>query len=108
MKLAIANKCRARYLEAIYNLLEEHGEDVGYIESNKLNLPVVEDGEEGVMVVTVSILKSGEDDYVSAREQYSDKLRERAERKAKADAKKKEKEEKEGKQPSPPIQTSNV
>jgi hypothetical protein len=94
MKLSLANKCRARYLEAIYNLLEEHGEDVGYIESNKLNLPVVEDGEEGIMVVTVSILKSGEDDYVAAREQYSDKLRERAERKAKADAKKKEKEDK--------------
>ena len=92
MKLSLANKCRARYLEAIYDLLEEHGEDVGYIESNKLNLPVVEDGEEGIMVVTVSILKSGEDDYVAAREQYSDKLRERAERKAKADTKKKEKE----------------
>ena len=92
MKLAIANKCRTRYLEAIYNLLDERGEDVGYIESNKLNLPVVEDGEECVMVITVSILKTGEDDYMSAREQYTDKVRERAERKATADAKKKGKE----------------
>ena len=93
MKLATANKCRAYYLEAIYDLLQEHGEDVGYIESNKLNLPVVQDGEEGIMVVTVSILKTGEDDYISAREQYADKVRERAERKAKAEAKKKEKTE---------------
>lgn len=87
MKLATANKCRARYLEAIFDLLQDHGEDVGYIESNKLNLPVVEDGEEGIMVVTVSILKSGEDDYVSARDQYADKVRDRAERKAKKEAK---------------------
>ena len=92
MKLATANKCRARYLEEIFDLLSTEGEDVGYIESNKLNLPVVQDGEEGIMVVTVSILKSGEDDYVSAREQYADKVRDRAERKAKKDAKSKEKE----------------
>ena len=91
MKLPLANKCRARYLSAIFDMLQEHGEDVGYIESNKLNLPVVEDGEEGIMVVTISILKSGEDDYMSARDQYADKTRERAERKAKAEAKKKEK-----------------
>ena len=91
MKLSLANKCRARYLSTLYDFLAERGEDVGYIESNKLNLPVVEDGEEGIMVVTVSILKSGEDDYMSAREQYADKLTIRAERKAKADAKKKEK-----------------
>lgn len=91
MKLPLANKCRAHYLSAIFDLLQEHGEDVGYIESNKLNLPVVEDGEEGIMVVTVSILKSDEDGYMAAREQYSDRLRERAERRAKTDAKKKEK-----------------
>ena len=93
MKLSLANKCRAQYLAAIYDMLQEHGEDVGYIESNKLNLPVVQDGEEGIMVVTVSILKSGEDDYMSAREQYADKEKARAERKAKVDAKKKEKTE---------------
>ena len=96
MKLSLANKCRARYLSAIFDLLQEHGEDVGYIESNKLNLPVVEDGEEGIMAVTVSILKSGEDDYMSAREQYTDKIRARAarrERKLNAKKKKKEKTE---------------
>ena len=87
MKLATANKCRAYYLAAIFDLLQDHGEDVGYIESNKLNLPVVQDGEEGIMVVTVSILKNGEDDYMSAREQYADKVRDRAE-KAAAKAKK--------------------
>lgn len=92
MKLSLANECRAYYLSAIYDLLQEHGEDVGYIESNKLNLPVVWQGEEGVMTITVSILKSGEDEYMAARDQYADKLKARAERKAKADAKKKEKE----------------
>lgn len=94
MKLSLANECRAFYVSAIYNWLQEHGEDVGYIESNKLNLPVVWEAEEGVMTITVSILKSGEDEYMAAREQYADKLKARAERKAKVDAKKKEKEDK--------------
>ena len=94
MKLSLANECRAYYTSEIYYWLQEHDEDVGYIESNKLNLPVVFQGEEGVMTITVSILKSGEDEYMAAREQYADKVRLRAEHKAKADAKKKEKEDK--------------
>lgn len=94
MKLSLANACRAAYLAEIYELLDDRGEDVGYIESNKLNMPVVWEGEEGIMTITVSILKSGEDDYMAAREQYADKVKLRAERKAKADAKKKEKEDK--------------
>lgn len=93
MKLSLANECRAYYLAAIYDLLQDHGEDVGYIESNKLNLPVVWQGEEGIMTITVSILKSGEDEYMAAREQYTDKIRARAARRErKLNAKKKEKE----------------
>ena len=51
MKLAIANATRARYINQIMDFLTEQGEDVALVTSNSCNLPIVEDGEEGVLEV---------------------------------------------------------
>ena len=103
MKLNIANAIRARYITAIMQYLADNGEDVALTTSNTCNLPVVENGEEGVLEVTVKVVKKPYDECMQEREDYVHKIQEQAEkraerekaaaeRKAKADAKKAAKE----------------
>lgn len=86
MKLAIANAVRARYIAAILESLAAQGEDVALIASNAVNLPVVEDGEEGVLEVVVKVVKKEYDECMQEREDYIAKCAEQAEKKAKHEA----------------------
>ena len=103
MKLALANAVRARYINEIMAHLAAQGEDVALVSSNTCNLPVVEDGEEGVIEVVVKVVKKDYDecmqeraDYIAkcaeAEEKKAERAKVAAEKKAKAEAKKKEKE----------------
>ena len=105
MKLTNANSVRSRYINDIMSYLAANGEDVALIASNACNLPIVEDGEEGVLEVVVKVVKKDYDecmqertDYVAKCAEQAEKKAERekvtAEKKAKAEAKKKEKVEK--------------
>lgn len=105
MKLTNANSVRSRYINDIMSYLTTNGEDVALIASNACNLPIVEDGEEGVLEVVVKVVKKDYDecmqertDYVAKCAEQAEKKAERekvaAEKKAKAEAKKKEKVEK--------------
>ena len=86
MKLANANKIRAKAIEAIMAYFVEADEDCGMIASNSFNFPVVVDGEEGWVEVIVKVPK--DDDGYGKREEYSMKLATNAEKaKAKAEAK---------------------
>lgn len=86
MKLANANKIRAKVLEAIMAYFVEADEDCGQIASNSFNFPIVEDGEEGWVEIVVKIPK--EDEGYEKREEYELKCKERAEKaKAQAEAK---------------------
>ena len=107
MKLAIANAARARYINQIMDFLSEQGEDVALITSNSCNLPIVEDGEEGVLEVVVKVVKKDYDECMQEREDYKAKCAEAiakkaerekvaAEKKAKAEAKAAEKAAKKG------------
>lgn len=82
MKLAIANAVRARYINQIMEYLAAQGEDVALVTSNSCNLPIVEDGEEGVLEVVVKVVKKDYDECMQEREDYQMKLQEQAERKA--------------------------
>lgn len=93
--MKFADKVRAQYVEKIFQYLESLGEDVGMIESNSFNFPVVLDGEEGFVEVVVKVPKDRGDDNYMKRETYADKVRERKERAEKAAAKKKTAAEKE-------------
>lgn len=104
MKLAIANAVRSRYINQIMSTLSANGEDVALVSSNTCNLPVVEDGEEGVIEVVVKVVKKEYDecmqeraDYIAkcaeAEEKKAERAKVAAEKKAKAEAKKKEKAE---------------
>ena len=105
MKLTIANAVRSRYINDIMSHLAANGEDVALVSSNTCNLPVVEDGEEGVLEVVVKVVKKDYDecmqeraDYIAkcaeAEEKKAERAKVAAEKKAKAEAKKKEKEAK--------------
>ena len=105
MKLANANRTRSIYINEIMAYLASQGEDVALVSSNTCNLPVVEDGEEGVIEVVVKVVKKDYDecmqeraDYIAKGAEQAEKKAERekaaAEKKAKAEAKKKEKEAK--------------
>ena len=105
MKLTIANAIRSRYINDIMSHLAANGEDVALVSSNTCNLPVVEDGEEGVIEVVVKVVKKDYDecmqeraDYIAkcaeAEEKKAERAKVAAEKKAKAEAKKKEKEAK--------------
>jgi hypothetical protein len=86
MKLANANKVRAKVLEAIMTYLVEAGEDCEQIASNSFNFPIVEDGEEGWVEIVVKIPK--EDEGYEKREEYEMKVKEKEEKKkAQAEAK---------------------
>ncbi len=93
--MKFADKVRAQYVEKIFQFMEGLGEDVGMIESNSFNFPVVLDGEEGFVEVVVKVPKDRGDDNYMKRETYADKVRERKERAEKAAAKKKAVAEKE-------------
>ena len=106
MKLALANSVRSRYINAIMAYLADQGEDVALVTSNTCNLPIVEDGEEGVLEVVVKVVKKEYDECMQEREDYIAKCAEQvakraereraaAEKKAKADAKAAEKAKKE-------------
>lgn len=102
MKLALANAVRSRYINAIVAYLAEQGEDVALVTSNTCNLPIVEDGEEGVLEVVVKVVKKDYDECMQERTDYVAKVAETeakkaeraktaAEKKAKAEAKAAEK-----------------
>jgi hypothetical protein len=93
--MKFADKVRAQYVEKIFQFMESLGEDVGMIESNSFNFPVVLDGEEGFVEVVVKVPKDRGDDNYLKRDTYADKVRERKERAEKAAAKKKAVAEKE-------------
>ena len=93
--MKFADKVRAQYVEKIFQFLESLGEDVGMIESNSFNFPVVLDGEEGFVEVVVKVPKDRGDDNYLKRDTYADKVRDRKERAEKAAAKKKAVAEKE-------------
>lgn len=86
MKLANANKIRAKVLEAIMAYFVEADEDCGQIASNSFNFPIVEDGEEGWVEIVVKIPK--EDEGYEKREEFQIKMKEKEEKeKAQAEAK---------------------
>ena len=104
MKLSIANAARERYIKSIMEFLMSKDEDVALVASNTCNLPIVEDGEEGVLEVVVKVVKKEYDECMQEREDYVAKCAEKAEakaerekaaaeKKAKAEAKKKGKAE---------------
>lgn len=93
--MKFADKVRAQYVEKIFQFMESLGEDVGMIESNSFNFPVVLDGEEGFVEVVVKVPKDRGDDNYLKRDTYADKVRDRKERAEKAAAKKKAAAEKE-------------
>ncbi|MBQ6058012.1 MAG: hypothetical protein IJL34_10120 [Treponema sp.] len=82
MKLALANSVRSRYITAIMAYLAEQGEDVALVTSNSCNLPIVEDGEEGVLEVVVKVVKKDYDECMQERADYVAKVAENAEKKA--------------------------
>ena len=89
MKLANANEIRARLIGVLSAFFDEKGEDVGLIASNTFNFPIVaEDGEEGWVEVVVKVPKGTKDeeyDGYGRRQQYALDLKEKAEKKAKAE-----------------------
>lgn len=105
MKLALANAVRMFYITDIMEYLAGKGEDVALIASNACNLPIVQDGEEGMLEVVVKVVKKDYDECMQERADYVAKVAEQAEKKAerertaaekkaKAEAKAKTKEEK--------------
>ena len=87
--MKFADKVRAQYVEKIFQFMESLGEDVGMIESNSFNFPVVLDGEEGFVEIVVKVPKDRGDDNYLKRDTYADKVRDRKERAEKAASKKK-------------------
>jgi len=82
MKLSIANSARSRYISAVMEFLSAQGEDVALVASNICNLPIVEDGEEGVLEVSVKVVKKPYDECMQEREDYVAKCAEAAEKRA--------------------------
>ena len=82
MKLAIANAVRARYINQIMEFLATSGEDVALVTSNSCNLPIVENGEEGVLEIVVKVVKKPYDECMQERADYVAKVAEQAEKKA--------------------------
>lgn len=91
MKLSNANNARSRYLAGIIKFLSELGEDVGQVGSNVCNFPFVEDEEEGVMEITVKVVKKPYDECMQEREDYVHHVAEQAEKKAQKEAEKQKK-----------------
>ena len=83
MKLSIANAARTRYITEVMEFFAAKGEDVALITSNTCNLPFVQDGEEGVLEVTVKVTKKPYDESMQEREDYKAKCADAEEKKAK-------------------------
>lgn len=88
MKLANANTIRTQVINFLFGELS-NTEDCGMIASNSFNFPVVaEDGEEGWVEIVVKVPKGTKDeeyDGYGRRQQYELDLKEKAEKKAKAE-----------------------
>ena len=88
MKLANANIKRTELVKKLYDLFEKEGEDVGMVNSNTFNFPIVVNGEEGWVEIVAKVTKDGLDDGYDKRTEYELKLKEKAEKaKASAEAK---------------------
>lgn len=107
MKLANANVARMFYIKDIMEYLAGKGEDVALIASNACNLPIVQDGEEGVLEVVVKVVKKDYDECMQERDDYkmkcieaeakkAERAKAAAEKKAKAESKAAEKAAKKG------------
>ena len=64
MKIITANKVRSRYMTLLMNYLTSQEEDIALISSNVANMPFVEDGEEGILEISVKVSKK-DYDYAS-------------------------------------------
>lgn len=92
MKLNLANKFRSELVAKIMDFLKtEIGDDIGMINSNTVNFPIVVDGEEGWCEIVVKVTKDDGDDGYAKREEYEMKL---MEKKQKEEERKKTKEKK--------------
>jgi hypothetical protein len=101
MKIIPANKVRSRYMTLLMNYLASQEEDIALISSNVANMPFVEDGEEGILEISVKVSKKDYDYAMQERTDYQAHLVEKAEKekvkaeeKAKKIAKQNEKKEK--------------
>lgn len=95
---ALDNELRAVYIEKVAELFKADGEEVLRTGSSEVAFPVVDaDGNEKFIVVSVKVPKGErKDGYVpydgySVAEEYAIKLREQADKKAKADEAKRKK-----------------
>lgn len=92
MKLNLANKFRGELVRVMMDFLKaEITEDIGMINSNTVNFPIVVDGEEGWCEIVIKVPKDDGDDGYTKREEYEMKL---AEKKHKEEERKKAKEKK--------------
>ena len=83
MKNTLANKFRAEMIEKMNEFLKlEVGDDIGQINSNTLNFPIVVDGEEGWCEIVIKVTKDDGDDGYLKREEYTMKLEENARKRA--------------------------
>ena len=101
MKIITANKVRSRYMTLLMNYLTSQEEDIALVSSNVANMPFVEDGEEGILEISVKVSKKDYDYAMQERTDYQTHLVEKAEKekikaeeKAKKIAKQNEKKEK--------------
>lgn len=92
MKLALANQFRSQMVEILKKFIaEEIGDDIGMINSNTINFPIVVEEEEGWCEIVVKITKDDGDDGYLKRQEYEMKLEEK---KVKAEEKRIAKEKK--------------
>lgn len=80
MKLANANIARADVVVALMSYLNNAGEDVGQISSHELNFPIVVNGEEGWIEISVKVPKDEADDGYLKRDSYAIAVKEKAEK----------------------------
>lgn len=98
MKNTLANKFRTEMIEKMADfLIAEIGDDIGQINSNTLNFPIVVDGEEGWCEIVVKVTKDDGDDGYLKREEYTMKLEENARKRAEKELAKQKKIEKDKK-----------
>lgn len=80
-------KVRAELVGKLFKMWKAENEDVGMITSNSFNFPIVApNGEEGWAKITLTITNDEDDMGYMERDQYNDKVRDAAARKAKAEA----------------------
>ena len=95
MKLNLANKFRGELVAKMMDFLKaEVGDDIGMINSNTVNFPIVVDGEEGWCEIVVKVTKDDGDDGYAKREEYEMKLVEKKQKRKKAKEKKIERDKK--------------